>query len=202
MPHYDSQTPDAPDIEQLFKRLSSLIPKAVRYACRINRHPTNQDEINDLSQEIRLLMLDNDYEKLRSFNHCSSPETWLSAVVRHHVRRYLQRQRKQGEAVSLEEMAPDSLTCPPVQEKMLISEDERMAFWTFVRSLPARKRQLMELTLQGLKTEEIAKEMRIEVGHVYGMRHDLKKRLRGFLEEKGINLPDGSLGEILEIFFR
>jgi len=197
-----SQSPDALDIEQLFERLSPQIPKAVMHACRIHSHPTNQDEINDLSQEIRLLLLDNDYAKLRSFNHLSSPETWLSVVVRHHVMRYLQRQWKQGETVSLEEMSPDALTCKPVLENSIISEDERKAFWAFVRSLPVRDRQLVEWTLRGMRTGGLAKELGIKVDSVYRMRHDLKMRLQGFLEENGINLPDESLAEILEIFFR
>jgi len=202
MPRNDSQTPDALDIELLFKRLSRYIPRAAASACRFYDHPTNWGEIEDLSQDIRILLSKDNCEKLRSYNHGSSPETWLYTVVRRHVGRYLQRQRKQVKTVRLEELSPDSLKSQPIQEETLISEDERTAFWAFVRSLPAGKQRLVGLALQGLEPKEMAEEMGIKINSVYQERYDLKKELLGFLEGRGIILPDLSLEEILEIFFR
>ncbi len=165
-PNY-SQTPNAPNVEQLFKRLYPEIPKAVWRACRFHDYQTNKAEIEDISDDVSILLSKNDYKKLHSIKDPSKAENWLYKLVWRHVGRYVHGRRKQKESVSLEELPPDSLACEPVQEKALISEDERKAFRAFVRSLPVGKQRLVVLVLRELNSREIGKEMGIKIKSVY-----------------------------------
>jgi len=58
MPSNDSQAPDAIDSKQLVVGLSPKIPKAVRYACRFYGHDPNWDEVEDLSQDVIVKLID------------------------------------------------------------------------------------------------------------------------------------------------
>src|SRR5215510_955292 len=155
-----SQAPDVPDVELLIIKLSPKVSRAVRH---VYRHPTNQYEIEDITQDVLVLLIENDYHRLRSFAGRSKIETWIHTIVRHCVGKHLWKRRWENDTVSLDELSPDALTYQPIQEKMLIDEDECKALQAIINSLPERKKLLMELALQGLRTEEIAKELGIKI---------------------------------------
>lgn len=171
------------DVERSIVELLPVIHNAVRYSCRIYGHQANQDEVRDLCQDAALLLIENDYRRLRSFANRSSLETWLYTVIRHNVKLYLRKLRLQNHTVSVDDLSQDALAYQPVQEGALIEEHERKALQAIIIALPERKRRLMELALRGLKPEEIAKEMGIKVGSVYRQKSvlftEIRKTLRG-----------------------
>jgi RNA polymerase sigma factor (sigma-70 family) len=185
----DSQDPDIPDVEQLIIKLLPKVSKAVR---RVYRHPTNQCEIEDITQDVLVLLMENDYHRLRSFDGLSKIETWMHTIVRHCVGQYLWKRRWEKENVSLDDLSPDALSYHPTQEKMLIDEDEYQAI---LSSLPERGKLLMQLALQGLKTEEIAKELGIKISSVYREKSIQYKKLRKLVEGQWI-FRDGQLVKI------
>jgi RNA polymerase sigma factor (sigma-70 family) len=169
------------DVERLIIELLPVVHGAVRYSCRVYGHNTNQDEIRDLCQDTVVLLIENDYRRLRSFANRSSLETWLYTVVRHNVKLYLWKRRVQTRMVSVDDLSQDALTYQPIQEETLIEEDKREALKAIITSLPQRKRRLVELALQDLKPEEIAKEMGIKVSSVYREKSVLFKEIRRML---------------------
>jgi RNA polymerase sigma factor (sigma-70 family) len=175
----DSQDPDIPDVEQLIIKLLPKVSKAVR---RVYRNPTNPDEIEDLTQDVLVLLIENDYSRLRSFAGLSKIETWMYTIVRHCVGHHLQKRRCENDTVSVDDLSPAALIYQPIQEKMLIGEDERKALQAIINSLPERRKLLMELALQGLKSGEIAKEMRIKISYTYSEKSALFKEIRELLE--------------------
>ena len=174
-----SQAPDVPDVELLIIKLSPKVSRAVRH---VYRHPTNQCEIEDITQDVLVLLIENDYHRLRSFAGRSKIETWIHTIVRHCVGQYLWKQRWEKENVSPDDLSLDALTYQPIQEKMLIDEDECKALHAIINSLPERRKLLMELALQGLKSEEIAKEMRVKNSYIYSEKSALLKEIRELLE--------------------
>jgi RNA polymerase sigma factor (sigma-70 family) len=181
--------PDVLDVELLIIKLSPKVSKAVRH---VYRHPTNSDEIEDITQDVLLLLIENDYRRLRTFTGRSKIETWIHTVVRRYVGQYLWKRRWEKENVSLDDLSPDALTSQPIQEKMLIDGDECQVI---ISSLSERGKLLMELALQGLKTEEIAKELGIKISSVYREKSIRYKELRKLVEGKWI-IQDGCLGKI------
>ena len=160
----DSQAPDIPDVELLIIKLSPKVSKAVRH---VYRHPTNPDEIEDITQDVLILLIENDYRRLRTYAGRSKIETWIQTIVRHCVGQHLRKRRWENYTVSVDDLLPDALTYQPIQEKMLIDVDEWKALQATISGLPERRKLLMELVLQGLKTEEIAKELGIKISSVY-----------------------------------
>lgn len=172
------------DVESLIIELLPVVHSAVRYSCRIYGHRTSQDEIRDLCQDAILLLIENDYRRLRSFANRSSLETWLYTVVRHNVKLYVRKQRLQKRTVSMDDLSQDALVYQPIQEETLIEEAERKTLRAIIIALPERKRLLMELALRELNPEEIAKEMGIKVSSVYRQKSVLFKDIRKTLKER------------------
>jgi RNA polymerase sigma factor (sigma-70 family) len=183
MPSNDSQAPDALDAKQLVVELSPKVPKAVRFACRFYGHDPNRDEIEDLSQGVLAKLIEDNCRRIRSFANHSSIETWLYTVIKHDVKPYVLRRRWEKDNVGhLNDLAPGALSYQPTQEKALIDEDERRTLWAIIRSLPKRKRQMIELEIHGLKPKEIAKEMGIKINSFYSEKSVLIKEIRKSIE--------------------
>jgi len=179
LPSNDSQAPDAFDVKQLVVGLSPKVPKAVRYACRFYGHDPNWAEVEDLSQDVLVKLIDDNCRRMRSFANFSSIETWLYTVVKHNVRPYVLRRRWEKENVSYaNDLLSNVLSCQPAQDKTLIDEDKRRTLQAIISGLSKRKRQLIELELQELKPKEIAKEMGIKINSFYSEKSALIKELR------------------------
>jgi RNA polymerase sigma factor (sigma-70 family) len=179
MPSNDSQAPHAFDAKQLVVGLSPKVPKAVRYACRFYGHDPNWAEVEDLSQDVLVKLIDDNCRRMRSFANFSSIETWLYTVVKHNVRPYVLRRRWEKENVSYaNDLLSSVLSYQPAQDKTLIDEDKRRTLQAIISSLSNRKRRLIELELQELKPKEIAKEMGIKINSFYSEKSALIRELR------------------------
>jgi RNA polymerase sigma factor (sigma-70 family) len=149
---------------------------------RIYRRRTNQGEIEDLTQDVLVKLIEDNYSRLRSFAGRSKIETWLYTVVRHCIGQYLSRRRREEENVGVGDLSPNALYYQATQEKTLIDEGEWRALQEIISRLPERKRLLLQLVILGLKPEEIAEEMGIKIGSVYAEKSALFKEVRELLE--------------------
>jgi len=169
--------PPADDHEELLKALLPDIRDAVRAACL--HYCADQSEIEHFSNEVVLLLIENDYHGLRSFRRESSRHTWLTAIARHYVSSHLSRERK---AISLDEIPPELLVFNPVQENELIAEGQRCELREAVGQLTAREQQLFELLCRDdLTSADIAMNMGIKEDSVRRRKHTLIKKLRAIV---------------------
>lgn len=175
MPKSDSPTPANSDMEQLFLDIIPLIPAVVRQACQSLNHHPDQMEFDGLVSRITLLLLDKDFHTLRSFGNDSKPQTWLFTIAKRLIRRRLKAQKRE---LPLEDLPPDSFTTQPDQEKKLISEEKEKLLHVVIGKLTERERKLFDLILQGVKAEEMAKELGIRRESVYPMKSALIKKLQ------------------------
>ena len=124
-----------------------------------------------------ILLMEDDYRRLRSFRLESSIKTWLTAVALHYVSNYVGRQKK---AMSLD--TPEAFAWAPTQEAELISEERRYELTAAVTQLTAREQQLFELLCRDdLTSADIASQMGIKVESVHRGKHLLIKKLRGLI---------------------
>jgi len=130
MPGTDSQEPANSDVEKLYREMLSIVPKVVGQVCAKLDHHLDQGEIDRYAHRIEFLLWENDYWVLRSFKRKSSPETWLFAIAKRHIRRWL---REREREMSLDEAPPDSLTVQPDLEEWLYLQR-----FSDVCDLPAR----------------------------------------------------------------
>ena len=102
------------DLEQLVPALLPDIYDAVRWACLRYQGRICPDELDDLSQQVILELIEDNCRRLRSFNCQSSFKTWLQSVVNHYASKYFYR-RKHNE--NLNEINHGSLTYSPPQDR-------------------------------------------------------------------------------------
>lgn len=168
--------PTAPiNLEQLVTILLPNIYDAVRWAYLRYQRRICQDEVDDLSQQIILTLIDDDCRRLRSFKYDFSFKTWLQAVVNHHVYKYFYR-RKQTE--SLDEVDYGSLTYSPPQDHEIDTAEKQMLLFRALGTLNEQERLLYQLCfVSELDVNKIAAVFEIDVRNVYKRKHVLVRKL-------------------------
>lgn len=163
--------------EQLIEALLYDIRSAARVACSSYRYRASNSEIDDICQEIIILLIDDDYRRLRSFDsEKSSLKWWLKAVVTHHVSNRIRREQR---AESLDDLGPESIACEPLQEKKAIFIDRQERLRWAISKLTLREQQLLEhLIKHKMSAAEAARVMGVKVDSVYRRKHALIKKLQ------------------------
>ena len=160
--------------------LAVLLPDirvAVSKACY--HYSCDPSEIGDVCHQMIILLMEDDYRRLRSFHLESSIKTWLTAVALHYVSNYVGRQKK---AICLDDISREAFVCAPAQEAELISEEMRCGLNVAVTQLTTRERELFELLCRDdLSSAEVARKMGIKVESVHRRKYKLIKKLRGLV---------------------
>ena len=175
MPKSDSPEPAISETEQLFLDIVPRIPIAVRQACKSLSHYPDQLEFDGFVSRIVMLLMDDDFHALRSFDNRSEPQTWLFKIATRLIMRRLKAQKRE---LPLEDSPSSSFITQPDQEEKLISEENGKRLLATISQLTERERKLFRLILQGAKAEEIAKEMKIKKESVYPKKSALIKKLQ------------------------
>lgn len=130
------------NLEQLVIPLLPDIYEAVRWACLRYQDRVRQDELDDLSQQIVLMLIKDDCRLLRSFKRHSSFKTWLQAIVNHSAYKYF-RWLKHTE--NPDEVEMESLICSPPQDRDIYTAEMRKQLFSALRSLSVQERLLYHL---------------------------------------------------------
>lgn len=180
--------------EQAVREMMPEIRRSVRAVCRLYKYSADRDESEDLCQQVVLLLIEEDYRRLRSFDRKkASLKTWLGAVVKNYVSRYVQ---KQGRSESLEESIFESFIAPPIQEKNVISAERQRSLRKAIKKLSRRERQLYELLCRDdLKISDVAEQMGIKVSTARRSKHDLIEKLRKLVEDRGSRISHSKTGK-------
>lgn len=176
----DSPSRGAPDPKRLIMQCLKIIPGLARSACRHYRYSPSQDEVDELAQQIFILLIDNDYSLLRSFEQRSSLKTWLFPVIKHHVEHYL-RERKRW--ADLEDAPPSLFAARPTAEEEIILEERLKRLNAALSKLTEAEHELFELMCKGLDAPRIAKLLGTTTDAIYQRKRRLKKKIRRLLEE-------------------
>jgi RNA polymerase sigma factor (sigma-70 family) len=176
-------------LPQLFDESLTMIPDAVRRACRKYRYQPNQLEFSGLVQRMIVKLFINDYVALRSFDHRASLKTWLQKIADNLVNRYVQQQRRN---LSLEEFSTEVFASKATQEEQVISEEQKeMQEKRLKAALPKltpRQRMLFDLLCRDdLDDQGIAKLMGVKLKSIYELRSKLIRKLQRLLEEDDAN---------------
>lgn len=159
------------DIEQLLPDVYEAVKRAYpRYWGRIRR-----DELDDLSQQIILKLIEDDCRRLHSFKCRSSSKTWLQAVVDDHLYKCLRRQRR---VESLDEVNQGALVCSPPQDRDTYVTEQRRLLFRALGRLSEQERLLYQLFFVFEQdVREVAAVFKINVKNAYKRRQKLVLKL-------------------------
>lgn len=169
--------------EHLKLLIESLIPEirgAVRLCCSLHKHRVIAEEIDDLFSEIVILLMEQDYRRLRSFNdQRSSLRTWLKAVVTHHIFHHL---RKRKIELSLDDVPIESTVYEIDHSDQLWRKQQMKLIEAAKEKLTTREQEMLALFFRDdAGAIDIAEQLGIKVDSVYRRKHALIKKLQGFL---------------------
>ncbi len=159
-----------------------LLVDFVRYACLKRHYFPIKDEVEDLREQIVVLLLNNDCQRLKTFDSDkASFKTWLTKVVDHHVSAYL-KQRKTWH--SLAETLPEKLLEQPKQELNVITQEQRIAVAKEIEKLSEHQRRLLTLICDDLPVTEIAERLKIKPESIHRMKHQIIQKIRAGLKKE------------------
>jgi RNA polymerase sigma factor (sigma-70 family) len=173
--------PTAPiDLEKLVGLLLPDIYVAVRWACLRYQGGVHEDEIDDLSQQVILKLIEDDCRRLHSFKRRSSFKTWLQAVVNHHVYKYLCRRKY---ATPPDEADQGALTYAPSQDRDIYAAEKRKLLFLALGMLSERERLLYHLWfVSELDPIKIAAVVGTEVKIIYKRKQTLVLKLTRLIQ--------------------
>jgi RNA polymerase sigma factor (sigma-70 family) len=173
--------PTAPtDLEKLVSILLPDVYGAVRWACLRYLGVVHDDEIDDLSQQVILKLIEDGCRRLHSFEHHSSFKTWLQRVVNHHVCKYLYRRKR---AEYLEEVDHGTLIYLPPQDRDMYAAEKRTLLFRAIGMLSEQERLLYRLWfVYELDPVNIAAVFGAEVRVIYKRKQTLVLKLKRLVQ--------------------
>jgi len=168
--------PTAPiDMEKLVAIHLPDILSAVRWACLHYQSGVSEEDIDDISQQIILILIEDGCRRLHSFKRHSSFKTWLQPVVNHHVYKRLRR-RKHAE--NLDEIDRGALIFSPPQDREIYAAEKRRLLSHALCMLSEQERLLYHLWfVYELAPVSIAAVFGTEVKIIYKRKQTLVIKL-------------------------
>jgi RNA polymerase sigma factor (sigma-70 family) len=159
------------NLEQLLRD----VYEAVQWACLRYRGRVRRDELDDLSQQIILELIEDNCRRLHSFKGHSLPKTWLQRVVDNHIYSCLCR-RRQGE--NHIEVDQGALVYSPRQDRDIYAAEKRNLLSRALGRLSEQERLLYNLWfVSELAPIKIAAVFGTEVRIIYKRKQTLVLKL-------------------------
>ncbi len=176
--------PDSNDLKTLQARVADAraqITAAVRFGCRKYKYNATPEEIEDFTEDIIKLLLEDDCRRFRTHDpDKASFKTWLQHVANHNVGRQLQ---KKHPAASMEEQLLNTPSHAPTQEKELLRKERRVILEDAIDKLSLHDQRIARLKLREVPDEEIAQELNIKVASVGREWRVIKTKLAQIVTE-------------------
>ncbi len=134
-----------------------------------------KDQSKDVAQEALLKF----WEKKNEFKNIQGVKGYLYISVRNRCINILKRSKKSEDLESLKELESESFL-----KKNIINQETFAEVRRAVESLPKRMREIIELSMQGLKNPEIAEQLGISTNSVHTSKKTAYRKLRDALKDK------------------
>jgi RNA polymerase sigma-70 factor (ECF subfamily) len=177
---------DELDVGESFRQLYLLSHKKVRLYFQRKRF-SPQDSL-ELTQETFIAV----YKGLKGFRHEAPFENWLFSIARRIWINELERRRRenhlsldtgvQGGSDRREQRVASPVDPSPDPLISTLEKEELQVLYEKMQQLPEKMRRCLELRIDGLSYEGIAKLMCISIGAVKAHVHQAKRRLGELLK--------------------
>jgi RNA polymerase sigma factor (sigma-70 family) len=162
------------------ERLAADVYEAVQWAYLRYRSRVRRDELDDITQQIILKLIEDDCRRLRLFNYNFSFKTWLQRVVDNHVYKCFYR-RKQTE--SFDDVDLGELIYAPPQDRDIYAAQQRKLLFRALGMLSEQERLLYQLCFVfDQDARMVASVFKINVKNVYKRKESLVLKLTRLVE--------------------
>jgi RNA polymerase sigma-70 factor, ECF subfamily len=155
-------------------RFLGLVYHVIHYTAHLRSVPLPPEDVEDISAEVLLAIVANDYAVLRQFRGNSSLATYLTVIARRIAVHELTRRAAQ----------PKPVTPPPGQEaeerpRVQVGLENLEQVQRLLRKLPTKEREVVRMFyLEGRSYEEISTELNIPVNTIGPVLSRARKRMR------------------------
>ncbi len=178
--------PDCKDTGNLTQTIIEARPKIVievASACRKYNHGAPPEEVEELTEQITLLLLEDDYRRLKTYDPQKAKfSTWLRQVIHHEVSRHFQ---KLPATESLDVLSESQISAAALQEEEVLAKEERTLLDEAIQQLTPHDQRIAHLKLNGATDAEIAEAMKIKRRSVQQEWSKIGKKLKTILEKRG-----------------
>ncbi len=165
----------------LIRELQPVMRQSIRLTLQIFNQPTTKAEVEEFCQQISLLLMADDYHRLRSFDRRSSLNTWLRQVIQHQVGHYL---KQNNETEELREAVVNSQVYAATQEDEIWYFEQQILLLEAVTQLPLDEQRFYILLCDNkLSMEEIAAQRGITTPAAYKQKQRLIKKMQALIED-------------------
>lgn len=156
------------DLEKFITASYADIFSAVSHACHNYQHGVTKAELEDLTQELYLLLREDDCHKAKTFNPQKAKfTTWIQTVANHHVSHHFYQKHCTEKLIEpLEDILLNTLPATSNQEKELWSKEQHDLLDEAIHTLSPHDQTIARLKLREAPNEEIAKELHIKPASV------------------------------------
>ena len=171
----------AEKLDLLIQELQPVMRQSIRLTLRIFKHQATKAAVEELCQQISLLLMADDYRRLRSFDRRSSLNTWLRQVIQHQVGHYL---KQNNETEELSEAVINSQIYAATQEAEVWNLEQNSLLLQAVTQLSLdEQRFYLLLCGDNLSMEEIAAQRGITTPAAYKQKQRLIKKMQALIED-------------------
>jgi RNA polymerase sigma factor (sigma-70 family) len=178
--------PDSNNTEELRQQIVEarpLIAKEVQYACRKYNHGAPPDEVEDLTEQIIFLLMEDDCRRWKTYDPAKAKlNTWLRRIISNEVIYFFQEQLT---TEPLEDLSEGQIRSAATQEEELLAKEQHAILLEAIATLTPRDQRLVRLKLNGASDEAIAQAMKVKPRSVQQKWSRIGKKLKTIIETMG-----------------
>ncbi|WP_242083892.1 RNA polymerase sigma factor [Aestuariivivens sediminis] len=139
-----------------------------------NKYLKNEEKSKDTAQEALIKF----WEKREDFNDITGAKSFLYVVVKNNCINILKKSKHNVDLSVLKKLESESFF-----KKNLIDKETFRIVRNAVNNLPQRQKEIVELSLKGLKNPEIATQLKISPHTVHTAKKNAYKKLKETLKD-------------------
>ena len=171
--------------ESLVEKYQPMVKKTVRFILYRYQQANNEATVDDLTNDIFLSLMENDFKKIRQFKGLSSFATYLRVIASRQVLGFLRRPQRELQtkaADRIEKTADPS----PTPEELYREHENRNLMAEAIAALKPADQLLMKLTYyQELSAEETARIMNLSLSAFYSRKSRIVKKIEIYCIKNG-----------------
>ncbi|MDO5981386.1 RNA polymerase sigma factor [Flavivirga spongiicola] len=140
-----------------------------------NKFLKNPNQSKDAAQEALVKF----WEKRKEFDDIQGVKSFLYVVVKNNCLNVLKKSKNNVDLSLLKELESESFF-----KKNIINQETFMIVRNAINKLPSRQKEIIELSLRGLKNPEIATQLEISPHTVHTAKKNAYRKLREILKDK------------------
>jgi len=171
--------------ESLVEKYQPMVRKTVSYLLYRYRHNNNEAAVDDLTNDVFLSLMEDDFKKIRQFKGLSSFATYLRVIASRQALAFLRRPSREVQTKAADRISRTADPSPSPEE-LYREQGNRSLMAEAIAALKPADQLLMKLTYyQELSAEETARIMNISLSAFYSRKSRIVKKIENYCIKNG-----------------